>query len=291
MNLDLFIQVLVNGLMSGGVYALVASGFTLILGVIQVFNFAQSQFYMLGAYVTFAVAAGLGFPYPVAIIAALLAMLLLGVFFHFFVVQWTLPHGFFHTMLVTIAFGNLVAQLALLTFASKPVSVVAVLPGVFALGGITFSKAKVVVILGAIVVMAVLYFFMKTKTGTAMLAASENRDVAGLQGINAKRIFWITMGVGSGLCGIAGGLIVPVLSASSNMGTNVFIRSMLVVMIGGTGSMSGALLAAFLVGIIESFAFQLVGQINLLVVFLFAAVLMYFRPGGLLGKPLPIPGQ
>jgi branched-subunit amino acid ABC-type transport system permease component len=65
----------------------------------------------------------------------------------------------------------------------------------------------------------------------------------------------------------------------------------MVVMIGGTGSMSGALLAAFIVGIIESFAFQLVGQINLLVVFLFAAVLMYFRPGGLLGKPLPIPGQ
>ena len=66
---------------------------------------------------------------------------------------------------------------------------------------------------------------------------------------------------------------------------------MLVVLIGGTGSMSGALLAAFLVGIVESFAFQFVGQLNLLVVFLFVAVLMYFRPGGLLGKPLPIPGQ
>jgi len=291
MNLDLFIQVLVNGLMSGGVYALVASGFTLILGVIQVFNFAQSQFYMLGAYVTFGVAAGMGFPYPVAVLAALVAMLLLGVLFHFFVIQWTLPHGFFHTMLVTIAFGNLVSQLSLLTFASRPVSVVAVLPGVFSIGGITFSKGKLVVILGAIVVMAALYFFMKTRTGTAMLAAAENRDVAGLQGINAKRIFWITMAVGSGLCGVAGGLIVPVLSASSNMGTNVFVRSMLVVLIGGTGSMSGALVAAFIVGIIESFAFQFVGQLNLLVVFLFAAVLMYFRPGGLLGKPLPIPGQ
>lgn len=291
MGLDLFVQVLVNGLMSGGVYALVASGFTLILGVIQVFNFAQSQFYMLGAYVTFAVTASLGFPYPVAILAALVAMFLLGIIFHFLVIQWTLPHGFFHTMLVTIVFGNLVAQLALLTFASKPVSVVSVLPGIFTLGGVTISKSKLVVILGAIVVMAALYFFMRTRTGTAMLASAENRDVAGLQGINAKRIFWITMAVGSGLCGIAGGLIVPVLSASSNMGTNVFVRSMLVVMIGGTGSMSGALLAAFVVGIIESFAFQFVGQLNLLVVFIFAAVLMYFRPGGLLGKPLPIPGQ
>ena len=165
------------------------------------------------------------------------------------------------------------------------------LPGVLAVGGITFSKAKVVVILGAIVVMAALYFFMKTKTGTAMLAAAENRDVAGLQGINAKRIFLLTMGVKSGLCGIAGGLIVPVLSAWRGHGN----ERLCPIDDGrddrGHGQHAGALLAAFVVGIIESFAFQLVGQINLLVVFLFAAVLMYFRPGGLLGKPLPIPGQ
>ena len=70
-----------------------------------------------------------------------------------------------------------------------------------------------------------------------------------------------------------------------------FIRSMLVVIIGGTGSMSGALLAAFLIGIIESFAFHFVEQASLLVIFAFAAVLIFFRPGGLLGKPLPVPGQ
>ena len=127
--------------------------------------------------------------------------------------------------------------------------------------------------------------------GTAMMASAENKDVAGLQGINANRIFWVTMAVGSGLCGIAGALIVPVLGASNTMGLDIFPRVMLVILIGGTGSMSGALLAAFLVGIIESFAFQYVGTLNLLVVFAFAAVLMFFRPGGLLGKPLPIPGD
>jgi len=139
--------------------------------------------------------------------------------------------------------------------------------------------------------MVVLYYFMKTRIGTAMLAAAENNEVAQLQGINAKRIFWVTMAVGSGLCGIAGSLIVPVLSATNNMGMNAFIRSMLVVLIGGTGSMSGALMAAFMVGIVESFAFQYVGQLSLVAIFAFAAVLLFFRPGGLLGKPLPIPGQ
>jgi len=291
LDLALFFQLVVNGLMSGGIYALIASGFTLILGVIQVFNFSQGQFYMLGAYVTFGVVTSLGLPYPVGILAALAAMFLLGVLFHFVIVQWTLPHGFFHTMLVTVAFSTMVGQASFLTFAADQGLVDPVIPGTLNVRGITLNNGKLLVIGGAIVVMLALYYFMRTKIGTAMLAAAENKEVAQLQGINAKRIFWVTMAVGSGLCGVAGSLIVPVLSATNSMGMNAFIRSMLVVLIGGTGSMSGALLAAFLVGIVESFAFQYVGQLSLVAIFAFAAVLLFFRPGGLLGKPLPIPGQ
>jgi len=291
MDLALFFQLVVNGLMSGGVYALIASGFTLILGVIQVFNFAQGQFYMLGAYVTFGVVTSLGLPYPVGILVSLASMFVLGIVFHFVIVKWTLPHGFFHTMLITVAFSTIVGQGSFLTFASDQKLVDPVIPGALNIGGITLNNGKLLVIAGAIVVMAALYYFMKTKIGTGMLAAAENREVAQLQGINAGRMFWVTMAVGCGLCGVAGSLIVPVLSATNGMGINAFIRSMLVVLIGGTGSMSGALFAAFLVGIVESFAFQYVGQLSLLVVFAFAAVLLFFRPGGLLGKPLPIPGQ
>jgi len=291
MSLELFVQLLVNGLMSGGMYALVASGFTLILGVIQVFNFAQGEFYMLGAFITYGVVSALGLPYPVAIVAALLGVAILGVLFHLAAIQRTMLHGFFHTMLVTVAFGSLVSQTSLLTFGFRNQVVPPVFSGTVPLGGLTLNPGKLLVIAGALVVMIALYYFMKTKTGTAMLAATENREVAGLQGINAKKVFWITMGVGSALCGVAGSLVVPVLSASTTMGSNVFTRSMLVVLVGGTGSMAGALLAAFLVGILESFAFQFVGQFSLLVIFVFVAVLMFFRPGGLLGKPLPIPGQ
>lgn len=291
MDFGLFLQLVVNGLMSGGIYALVASGFTLILGVIQVFNFSQGQFYMLGAYATYGIVTSLGLPYPVGILAALAAMFLLGILFHFVIVSWTLPHGFFHTMLVTVAFSTMVGQASFLTFASDQRLVEPVIPGMVNIGGVTLNNGKLLVIAGAIIVMAVLYYFMKTKIGTAMLAAAENKEVAELQGINSKRVFWVTMAVGCGLCGVAGSLIVPVLSATNGMGINAFIRSMLVVLIGGTGSMSGALLAAFLVGIVESFAFQYVGQLSLVAIFAFAAVLLFFRPGGLLGKPLPIPGQ
>ncbi len=291
MSAELFIQLVINGLMSGGMYALVASGFTLILGVIQVFNFAQGEFYMLGAFITYGVLSALGLPYPLAIVAALLGVAILGVLFHLAAIQRTMLQGFFHTMLVTVAFGSLINQTSLLTFGFRNRVVSPVISKNLSLAGMTLNSSKLLVIAGALIVMIALYYFMKTKTGTAMLAATENREVAGLQGINAKKVFWITMGVGSALCGVAGALVVPVLSASTSMGANVFTRSMLVVLVGGTGSMSGALLAAFLVGIVETFAFQFVGQFSLLALFVFVAALMFFRPGGLLGKPLPIPGQ
>jgi branched-chain amino acid transport system permease protein len=291
MSVELFAQILVNGLMSGGMYALIASGFTLILGVLQVFNFAQGHFYMLGAYLTFWITVSLGIPYPIAIVITFVAMALLGILFYFGVLQWTIPSGFFHTMLVCVAFANIVMQVGILSFGFNERVVPPVVSGTLDVAGISINSGKLIVIGGAIIVMVALYYFMKSKMGTAIQSASENREVAGLQGINSRQVFWITMAVGCGLCGIAGALIVPVLSASSSMGTNAFAKAMLVVMIGGTGSMGGALMAAFIVGIIESFAFQYVGQLSVLVLFVFVAILLFFRPGGLLGKPLPIPGQ
>jgi branched-chain amino acid transport system permease protein len=291
MDVGLFTKVLVNGLMSGGIYALVATGFTLILGVIQVFNFTQGHVYMLGAFVTYAVVSALGLPYPVAILAALLAMAGLGALMYFGIIQWTMPSGFFHTLLVTVACGSAISQTSLLTFGFQDRVVPAVVTGSLNIAGTNVSGSRLVVLAGAIAVMIALYYFMRTKMGTAMVAAAENRDVAGLQGINARQIFWMTMAVGCGLSGIAGALIVPVLSASVAMGTGMFTRVMMVVLVGGMGSMSGALLAAFIVGVIESFAYQFVGELSLVVIFVLVAILMFFRPGGLLGKPLPVPGD
>lgn len=291
MDLGLFLQILLNGLMIGGIYALIASGFTLILGVIQVFNFAQGQFYMLGAFITIAVVTNLGLPYPIAIIVALLATATLGALLYFAVIQWTTRSGFFNTMLVTVAFGTIVAQAAMLSFGSREAVLPPVVAGTVSIGGVSIPNGKLVVIAGAVVVMVGLHYFMKTRIGVSMLAAAENREVASLQGINPKRVFWTTMAVGCGLCGVAGALVAPVLAASGTMGSTIFIKALLVVLVGGTGSMSGALLAAFVVGIAESFAFQFFGHLGLLVIFVLVAILIFFRPGGLLGKPLPVPGE
>jgi branched-chain amino acid transport system permease protein len=291
MSVSLFFQLLANGLMSGGMYALVACGLTLTLGVLKVFNMAQGQFYMLGAFLTFAVTVSMGLPYPVAILAALVSMAILGVLFYFGLIHRTLKFGFFNTMLISIYFMQIISQVSLLTFAEQEKAVATILPGSLNLAGVTFNNGKLLVIGAAVVILVALLFFMRTKLGTAMLAAAENRDVAALQGINSTQIFWVTMAVGCALSGIGGAIIAPVSGAYLFMGQNVFMRALLVLMVGGMGSMSGALVAAFIVGVIESFAFQYVGYLNMLVLLAFVGVLMYFRPGGLLGKPMPIPGE
>ncbi len=291
MSVSLFFQILANGLMAGGMYALVASGLTLTLGVMKIFNFAQGHFYMLGAFLTFAVTVALGLPYPVALLAALLSMALLGVLFYFGLIHRPMAQGFFTTMLITVFFAQIISQVSLLTFAEQQKAVPAVVPGSFSIGEVTFIYGKLLVIGCAIVIMLALYYFMKTKIGTAMKAAAENREVASLQGINATQIFWVTMAVGCGLSGIGGAIIAPVLGCQLVMGQNIFMRCLLVLMVGGMGSMSGALIAGFLVGIVESFAFQFVGSLNLIVILVCVGILMYFRPGGLLGQPLPVPGE
>lgn len=291
MTLSLFFQLIVNGLMSGGMYALVASGLTLTLGVIKIFNFAQGQFYMMGAFITFAIVGTLNLPYPVAILASLIMMGGLGMLFYFGIIQKTMTQGFFSTMLVTVLFSSIINQIALFTFAYKEQTIPAIFPGILTIGDVSFSIGKLVVILCAIAIMVILHYFMKTKIGTAMKAAAENMDVAQLQGINAKQIFWITMAIGCSLSGIAGAIVMPVTGAYLAMGMNVFMRALLVLMVGGMGSMLGALIAGFLVGIVESIAFHFVGYLNLLVILMSIGILIYFRPGGLLGQPLPIPGE
>ncbi|RLB29443.1 MAG: branched-chain amino acid ABC transporter permease, partial [Deltaproteobacteria bacterium] len=144
-------------------------------------------------------------------------------------------------------------------------------------------------IFSGVALIVLLNYFMKLKVGKAMRAVAENQEVAGLQGINVGNIFIITMALGCGLAGVSGALIAPVLGATAGMGHTIFVKILLVIIIGGMGSMPGALLAAFLIGLVESFGYQLVGALNELALLCLMMPLLFFRPGGILGKPLSIP--
>jgi len=284
----LFFQCLVNGLAIGGIYAVVASGFTLVLGTMKVFNFAQGEFYMLGAFVTFGCCEVLHLHYAIALMAALGTMALLGVVLQRIIIRYTYG-GFFHTVLATIAFGTIFRQTAVITFGKTDRFISPVVKGRTMMGDIMMSNDKLLLILLGVTLIALLHYFMKLKVGKAIRAVTEDQEVAGLQGINARQIFVITMALGCGLAGISGALIAPVLGATADMGHAVFVKILLVIIIGGMGSMPGALLAAFMIGMIESFGYQIVGGYNELALLCFLLPLLFLRPGGLLGRPLAIP--
>jgi branched-chain amino acid transport system permease protein len=288
MDVALFFQCMINGLAIGGIYAVVASGFTLVLGTMKIFNFAQGEFYMLGAFVTFGVCETLHLPYVFGIIAALLAMALLGVILQLVIIRYTYG-GFFHTVLATIAFATILRQTAVITFGKTDSFMYPVVKGRLELGEIILNNDKLLLIFMGIVLIILLHYFLKLKVGKAMRAVTEDQEVAGLQGINSRRIFIFTMALGCGLAGIAGALIVPVFGATADMGHGIFVKILLVIIIGGMGSMPGALLAAFIIGLIESFGYQLIGSYNELALLFCMLPILFFRPGGLLGRPLAIP--
>lgn len=288
MDSALFFQCLVNGLAIGGIYAVVASGFTLVLGTMKIFNFGQGEFYMLGAFVAFGCCEVLQVPYAVGFVASFAAMALLGLILQRFVIRYTYG-GFFHTVLATIAFGTIIRQTAVITFGKTDRFINPVVKGRTVIGDVMLPNDKLLLIMLGLALILLLHYFMKLKIGKAMRAVTEDQEVAGLQGINSRRIFLVTMALGCGLAGVAGALIAPVLGATADMGHSIFVKILLVIIIGGMGSMPGALLAAFIIGMIESFGYQFVGGYNELLLLCCLIPLLFLRPGGLLGRPLAIP--
>ena len=246
---------------------------------------------MIGAFTTYAVVVSLGLPYPVAVLIALVAMGALGALVYLGIIKKAKDSGFFSALICTVFIVTIMEQTSVLTFAQQTKAVPAIFPGTFSFGEVTISRGKLLTIASSLVVLLALWRFMKLKIGKAMVASAENADVANLQGINSGQIFWMTMAVGCGLSGIAGAIIAPVQGAYLGMGNLFYTRALLVLMVGGMGSMSGALLSGFIIGIVESFAFQYLGYLNLIVILVCVAILMFFRPGGLLGRPMPIPGE
>ena len=288
MSLGLFLQSLVNAVAIAGTYGVVAAGFTLVLGVMKIFNFAHGQFYMLGAFLTFAFCDLLHLPYIVAIIAVFITMGLLGMFLQRFIIRHTYA-GFFHQVLATIAVGMILSQGVVLSLGKTDRFITPVVRGMINVGGTVLSYEKLLLIFLSLALIVGLHYMMKLKAGKAMRAVAEDQETAELQGINARWIFLLTMGLGCGLAGVAGAVIIPVLGATVPMGYNIFVRVLIIIIIGGMGSMPGALLAALLVGLIESFGYQFVGALNEVLLLGCLIPLLLLRPGGLLGRPLAIP--
>ncbi|MEJ0019798.1 MAG: branched-chain amino acid ABC transporter permease [Acetobacteraceae bacterium] len=283
--MEQFLQAAVIGVSLGAQYALLALGFTLIFGILGVVNFAHGAFYMLGGYVTYSCVAWFGLPYPLAVLVAVLTTAALGYLFELFMLEH-LVDDHLATLMLTLGL-NLVMSTGLLT-AYGPLAMDFRFPvsGSIRLGPIYAPLENIIVLaicLCAIVALWLVLF--RTDLGRGLRALADDRSVARAQGLRPRLLFPLAFAIATGLAGLTGALVTPILSLAPGVGDPVLATSFLTVILGGLGSLGGAALAAFIVGIVEAYSsVYFGGSIGALILFILVLLLLVFRPTGLLGR-------
>ena len=281
------VQVVVSGLLLGAIYALFASGLTLIWGMMNVVNFAHGDFVMLGMYTAVVVWTALGGGPWASVPLAAIAIATLGVVSYFLLVRHIMRGPMLAQILGTFGLALFLRYGAFNVFGANfrtlPDTLVG---GSFVLAGIRFEGSRVLagaVGLGVTVLLHVM--LTRTAIGSRMLAVSEDATAAQLMGIRPQRMQALAWALAGGATGIAGALIATFFYTSPTVGETLAIVAFVTVSLGGFGSVLGALVAGLLIGVVESTSAYLIGPVykDVIVYVLFVLVL-WFRPQGLMGK-------
>lgn len=286
METAFLVQIVVNGLVLGLYYVLIASGFNLIFGIARIFNFAHGDMVMFGAYVTYAIAAQMGLHYGLGILGAVIVVSLIGVVLNNYIYR-PVRRMMYASFNVSLGLALALPAVALLIFGESERKVPTVFPGSVRLFGAVITWERIAIIVVCIVVVIALFLFVnRTRTGHAMRAVAYNPDVAALQGIDVDRICLIAFITGAILAGVAGGLIAPLFTVRPAIGRLVMFKAMVVVILGGLGSVPGAVVGGLVLGFIESIGITLIGYEAVMIGWVLVIVLLLFRPWGLLGREL-----
>jgi len=285
MDTVLLAQLLINGLLVGGSYVLVASGLTLIMGVARILNIAHGEFYLLGAYAFVFLYGFFHLNWILALIGSALTVAIIGTICHWLIFRHLLGN-FFATMCASIGLLMLLNQSVVVVFGERDYFVMPIFRGILNIGGLTLPYDKVIVLGVSLFVMLGLYRFLNTKVGKAMTATSMDSEAAVLLGISPTIIFITAIAVASALAGIAGGMMAPIMGANRHL-SGIILLAILIVLVAGHGSMKGAVIIGLLVGLVESFGYQFLGTWYLLALFILLGIIIYFRPEGLFGEAPP----
>lgn len=282
--MEKIIYVLLYGLSLGMMYLLVASGITLMFGIMHIVNFAHGAIYMVGAFCLLVLYDFLGINFLLSIFIIALAIGIVGIFIGricFQPFRGELDRSF----ITSLGLILIIEASILVLFGNHPHGVRSPFSGVVSLAGIPFSWARLIVIGISSVAMAGLTLFIKlTKLGQAMIACSQDDIGAMLQGIDINKVSALCMFFGCALAAIAGVLMGTMFSIDYAMGGHFTVKCFVIVALGGLGSLPGAVLGALMLGYLEVLATLLTGaSIGPLIAFTIVIVFLLFRPRGLLG--------
>ena len=279
-------QAVINGLLIGGIYALVSIGVTLIFGVVKIVNFAQGEFVMIGMYISFFLASIFGVDPLLSLLISMPTLFAVGVLVQHFLIRRVLALGDMPQIFLTFALSLLLMNIALLLFTANYRTVQTAYSELsFHIGPLYFAVAKLIAFAIAMLLSGVLYLFLHgTDLGKAMRAAAQNREVAMLMGINPDRVFCVAVGVALALAGAAGSLLMPFYPAYPLVGQVFVLMAFVAVVLGTLGNITGALIASLMMGVAESLGVQFVGaDSGLIVVFVMLLLTLALRPNGLFG--------
>jgi branched-chain amino acid transport system permease protein len=281
---ETIVQAVINGLLIGGIYALVSIGVTLIFGVVKIVNFAQGEFVMLGMYISFYLATRFGLDPILSLVVTMPVLFVAGVMVQHFLIRRVLGPNDMPQIFLTFALSLLLLNLALMLFTANYRTVhTSYSDAALHLGGLYIPVAKLIAFVVAMGLSGALWLFLHlTDLGRAMRAASQNRDVATLMGINPNRVFAVAFGAALALAGAAGSLLMPFYSAYPFVGQTFVLMAFVAVVLGTLGNVVGALIASLMMGVAESLGIQFVGaDSGLIVVFAMLLLTLAFRPNGL----------
>jgi branched-chain amino acid transport system permease protein len=275
------------GLSLGAQYALLALGFTLIFGILGVVNFAHGGFYVLGGYIAYGAVSTLGVPYPVAVLIAVLATALLGWLFELLLVERVVDDHL-ATLMLTLGLYLVMSNGILVAFGPESRQFAFPITGTLRYGGFYMPLANLAVLSVCLVAIGGVYLLMyRTDLGRALRALADDRHIAATQGLRPRLLFPLAFAIASGLAGLTGALVTPILSLGPQVGDPVLATSFLIVILGGFGSIAGATIAAFLVGMVEAYSsVYLGGSMGALVLFVLVLLVLVVRPAGLFGREL-----
>lgn len=287
-----FIQTLISGLSLGSIYALIALGYTMVYGIGKMLNFAHGDIIMAGGYTVMLFFSAIGSFYTaiaVCIVLAILACTLAGVAVERFAYRPLRGASPLAVLITAIGVSYLMQSAAQMIFGVEPVNIPLNRLGSVTIGKLTVDGAAIVTLLSAVVIMAGLTLFVnKTKTGKAMLAVSADKSAATLCGIGVNRIIMLTFAIGSALAGVASFFIVlkTPTAVTPTMGSMPGIKAFTAAVIGGIGSIPGAMLGGVLLGVTESFlnAVPSVAPYTDAIEFALLIAILLVKPAGILGK-------
>jgi branched-chain amino acid transport system permease protein len=285
--MDTILQLLVSGVMLGGIYALMSIGLTLIFGVLKIVNFAHGEFLMLAMYAAWAIVSLAGVNAYVAAIVVMPVLFGFGALAYLLTVRPAVDKPHLIVVFATMGLSIVMQNLALVTMTADLRDVPPLFGGTPIRIGPLYLRVELVLgfLISAAITLALMAFIKRSYVGKAIRATVQDRDAAMLMGINVPRLFLLTFAGGSALVGLAGCIMMPLYSTFPTVGLNFVLIAYVVVVLGGMGSMEGAFLGGICIGLVQSLSSYYVapayGQMFYFLVFL---LVMIFRPDGLFGQ-------